>query len=76
MNNSAFDFQFCELKNTAAFIQDLDRSMWIYNKFSSLSMFNLSPLEVYHGENTINIFLNQYSNENVVKKNGDKARNN
>ena len=42
--------------------------MLIHNQCLYRSLSNLSPLEVRHGENTLDIFLKQYCNEGQVKK--------
>ena len=44
--------RYCTLKNTAAFIHDLDKIMLIYNQRPHRSLFNTSPQEVHHSENT------------------------
>ena len=45
------------LKNNAPFIHGLDKIMMIYNQHL-IDLRNLSPLEFHHGENTLDIFLN------------------
>ena len=42
--------------------------MLIYNQCPYRSLSNLSPLEAYHGKNTLDIFLKKYCNEGQVKK--------
>jgi hypothetical protein len=54
------------LKNTPAFIHDLDKIMLIYNQRPHRSLFNVGPLEVHHSENKL--FLKQYSNEKAGNK--------
>ena len=56
------------LKNTAAFTQDLDKFMLIYNQCLRRSFSNSSPLEVHHSNNALHIFLKQYCSETVVKQ--------
>ena len=42
--------------------------MLAYNQSPEQSLFNHSPLEVPHSNNTFDAFLKQYSNEKVVKR--------
>ncbi|XP_065572725.1 uncharacterized protein LOC136035056 [Artemia franciscana] len=51
--------------------------MLSYNQCPHRSQSNLSALEVHHSNNTLDIFLKQYSNEKVVKNKfnvGDTVR--
>ena len=48
--------RYCTLKNTAAFIQDLDKMMLIYTQRPYRSLSNQSPLENRHINNTLGIF--------------------
>ena len=60
--------RYCTLKNTAAFIHDLDKITQTYNQRPHRSMSNFSPREVHCSENTFDAFLKQYSNDNEKKK--------
>ena len=60
--------RYCALKNTAAFIHDLDKIMQIYNQRQHRSLSNVSPQEVHYSENTFDAFLKQYSNGEKEKK--------
>ena len=54
---------YCKLINTATFIRYLDKIIQIYNHCPHRSPFNISHLEVHReGDDTLNIFLKQYSN--------------
>jgi len=69
--------RYCILRNTVAFIQDLDKTMLIYNQHPNRSVSDHSPFEVHHSDNILGICLKQYSSENVVKKKfntGDTVR--
>jgi hypothetical protein len=55
--------RYCTLKNTAAFIHDLDKIMQIYNQRPHRSLSGVSPQEVHCSENTFDAFLKQYSSE-------------
>ena len=50
-------YRYCKLKNTAVFIQDLNKIMLIYNQHPGRSLFNHSPLEAHHSNNTLDVFL-------------------
>jgi hypothetical protein len=61
--------RYCTLKNTAAFILDLDKIIQIYNQWPHRSLSIVSPREVHCSENTFDAFLKQYSSEKkIVKK--------
>ena len=60
--------RYCTLKNTSAFIHDLDKIMQIYNHRPHRSLSNSSPRDVHYSENTFDAFLKQYSNGNEKKK--------
>jgi hypothetical protein len=61
--------RYCTLKNTPAFIHDLDKIMLIYNQRPHQSLSNSTPTEVHHSDHdTFDTFLKQYSNEAIVKK--------
>jgi len=65
--------RYCTLKNTPAFIHDLDKIMLIYNQRPHRSLSNSTPTEVHHSDHdTIDTFLKQYSNESKVKKKKNK----
>jgi hypothetical protein len=49
--------RYCTLKNTSAFIHDLDKIMRIYNHRPHRSLSNSSPREVHYSENTFDAFL-------------------
>jgi hypothetical protein len=67
--------RYCILKNTAAFIHDLDKIMQIYNQRLYRSLSNVSPQEVHQGDhNTLVTFLKQYSKEKIVIKNSMLVR--
>ena len=60
--------RYCTLKNTPAFIHDLDKIMRIYNHRPHRSLSNSSPWDVHYSENTFDNFLKQYSNGGKEKK--------
>jgi hypothetical protein len=61
--------RYCTLKNTPAFIHDLDKILLIYNQRPHRSLSNSIPTEVRHSDHdTFDTFLKQYSNETIVKK--------
>ena len=64
-----FISRYYTLKNTTAFVHDLDKIMFIYIERPRLPLSNFTPLEAHRGDgNTIDTILKQSLNETGANK--------